>query len=380
MKILYSHRTRAADGQHVHIRELTNALRARGHEIIMAEPKGSGGDHSRGEGGLKRWLPRRLYELAELGYSLPAYQRLARLSSAHEPNVLYERYNLFFHAGAHLRKRNRLPMLLEVNAPLAEERAAHGRLALSGLARRSEQAIWRTADKVLPVSHVLAKHVADAGVPPEKVHVIHNGAGTAFLVDHDPAPVRAQFGLGDDLVLGFVGFVRAWHGLSRVVNFLAHYERKDVRLFIVGDGPVRADLERLAADLGVASRVTFAGVVQPETLPSHVAAFDVALQPAVVDYASPLKLFEYMAAGKPILAPGAENIREVLTDGEDAILFDCDDKRAFDKALAGLVENSALRQRLGGAARASVIRQGLTWDENARRVESVAEEILKDKR
>ncbi len=379
MKILYSHRTRAADGQHVHIRELTNALRARGHEINIAGPKGVGGDHARGEDGLKHWLPRGLYELAELGYSIPAYQRLARLASAHEPDVLYERYNLFFHAGARLRKQKRLPMLLEVNAPLAEERAAHSGLALSGLARRSEQAIWRAADKVLPVSYVLAKHVADAGVPPEKIEVIHNGASAAFLGDHDPAPVREQFGFGDDLVLGFVGFVRAWHGLSRAVSFLAQYERKDVRLFIVGDGPARADLKRLAADLGVASRVTFAGVVQPEALPAYVAAFDVALQPAVVEYASPLKLFEYMAAAKPILAPDAQNIREVLSSGEDASLFDCDNDHAFDKALTHLIEDEELRQRLGAAARASLMRHGLTWDENARRVERIAEEMLKDK-
>jgi len=380
MKILYSHRTRAADGQYVHIRELTNALRACGHEIIMAEPKGSGGDHARGEGGLKRWLPRGLYEFAELGYSIPAYQRLARLASAHKPDVLYERYNLFFHAGAWLRTQKRLPMLLEVNAPLAEERAAHGGLALSGLARRSELAIWRSADKVLPVSHVMAKHVTDAGVPPEKVEVIHNSASAAFLGDYDPAPVREQFGLGGGLVLGFVGFVRAWHGLSRAVNFLAQYERKDICLFIVGDGPARGNLERLASDLGVASRVTFAGVVQPEVLPAYVAAFDVALQPAVVEYASPLKLFEYMAAAKPVLAPDAQNIREVLSSGEDAILFDRDDDHAFDKALMHLIEDDELRQRLGAAARASLIRQGLTWDENARRVERIAEGILKEKR
>lgn len=380
MKILYSHRTRAADGQHVHIRELTNALGSRGHEVIMAGPEDAGGNHKQGESGMKRWLPRGLYELAELGYSIPAYQRLARLASAHKPDVLYERYNLFFHAGARLKKQMQSPMLLEVNAPLAEERAAHGGLAFSGLAKRSEESIWRAADKVLPVSQVLAKRVIDAGVSPEKIEVIHNGAGAAFLGDYDPASVREQFGFGGDLVLGFVGFVRAWHGLSRAVHFLGQCERKDVRLFIVGDGPARPELERFAVDLGVASRVTFAGVVRPEELPSYVAAFDVALQPAVVEYASPLKLFEYMAAGKPILAPDAENIKEVLRSGDDAILFDSNDDNAFDKALAYLIEDGELRKRLGAAARASLIRQGLTWEENARRVEHIAEDVLKDKR
>ena len=74
--------------------------------------------------------------------------------------------------------------------------------------------------------------------------------------------------------------------------------------------------------MGVADRVQIVGLVAHEAIPGLVAGFDIALQPRVVAYASPLKLFEYMAAGKAIVAPDQPNIREVLVDGETALLFD----------------------------------------------------------
>ncbi|MEO1241271.1 MAG: glycosyltransferase family 4 protein [Pseudomonadota bacterium] len=381
MKILYSHRTRAADGQNVHIRELTTALAARGHKIIMAAPETetvARTDVRQPARGLKTWLPAPAYEIAEFGYNLPAYARASRLAKTHRPDVIYERYNLFFHAGVWLKKKRNLPMLLEVNAPLADERAAHGNLTLRGLARRSERVIWQSADMVLPVSQVLAMRVVEAGAPPERVHVIHNGVSDAFLQSHDPAPIRQRYGLQDKLVLGFVGFMREWHQVDRAIRFLADERRDDLRLLIVGEGPARPMLEALAAELNVASQVIFTGAVARAELPGLIAAFDIALQPAVVDYASPLKLFEYMALGKATLAPDSLNIREILTDGKDAMLFDPKDESAFDRRLARLVEDADMRIRLGLAARESLLRQGLTWAENARRVERIAERLLEE--
>ena len=380
MKFLYSHRTKSADGQYVHIRELTDALRARGNDIIMAGP-GEGGARAvknldaGGGTGLSGILPRPLYECAEYGYSIPAFQKLAKLGSALRPDVLYERYNLYFHAGVWAKKKFNLPFILEVNAPLAEERARHGDLALKSWARRSEKAIWRAADAILPVTNVLADRLRAVGVDEDRITVIQNGVGNEFLRDVDSAPVRARYGLGGKIVLGFTGFVRDWHGVDKVVSFLASRRTSNLHLLLVGDGPARASLERQAHDLGVSDKLTITGVVQREEIPAHVAAFDIALQPAVVDYASPLKLFEYMALGKAILAPASANIMEVLTEDREAILFAADEG-AFEQGLGALVDDASLRQRLGEGARASLLRQGLTWAGNAERVEAIAQKLL----
>jgi glycosyltransferase involved in cell wall biosynthesis len=108
----------------------------------------------------------------------------------------------------------------------------------------------------------------------------------------------------------------------------------------------------------------------------HVAAFDIALQPAVTDYASPLKLFEYMAQAKAILAPDQANITEALQDGKDALLFA---PGGFEPALSALIGDASLRARVGAAARETLIRRDFTWAGNARRVEAIAER-LKGKR
>lgn len=376
MRILYHHRTASADGQAVHIGELVAALRELGHEVRVVGPAaGEMGDRVDWVHGLKACLPRALYELLELAYSVPAYRRLAQAARAFQPDVLYERYNLYLLAGVMLSRRRHLPLLLEVNSPLVEERLAHGGLGLPALARCIEGWTWRAADVVLPVTRVLAGHVAAYGVAAEQIEVVPNGINRKhFAAASDQ--IKARLGLEGKLVLGFTGFVRDWHGVDRVVRWLAAGVVADTHLLVVGDGPARAGLERLAEELGIAARVTFTGVLPRAQVPDYVAAFDVALQPAVVAYASPLKLFEYLALGKAIIAPDSDNLREVLSDGHNALLFAEHQPGALEAALARLCCDDALRTRLGAAAAATIAERKLTWLDNARRIVELADKRL----
>jgi glycosyltransferase involved in cell wall biosynthesis len=117
----------------------------------------------------------------------------------------------------------------------------------------------------------------------------------------------------------------------------------------------------------VADRVVFKGLVPRGAVRDHVAAFDVALQPAVTPYASQLKMIEYMALGRAIVAPDLPNIAELLRDGETGLLFDPESDGAIARVLDRLLDDPALRVRLGDAARAAVRTQKLTWRNNAER-------------
>ncbi|HYH23096.1 MAG TPA: glycosyltransferase family 4 protein [Azospirillum sp.] len=385
MKILYHHRTQARDGCIVHIGELIAALRALGHEVVVVAPPGTEGGPAAdtGSGGpvdrLRRALPKAAFELLEFLYAFHAFARLYRAFRRHRPDVLYERYNLYTPTGAWLKRLTGLPVLLEVNAPLAHERAAHGGLALTPLARWTERLAWRSADRVLPVTSVLADHVRAAGVPDGRIAVIPNGVDPRrFAADAaHTAAAKARLGLEGRLVLGFTGFVREWHRLEQVVDVLAEPGPGACpHLLLVGDGPARAGIEERARQRGVADRVTVTGVLPHDAIPGHVAAFDIALQPAVTAYASPLKLFEYMQAGRAIVAPDAPNIREVLRHDGNALLFDPADPAAFGHAVRRLCRDGALRARLGAQARATIAERQLTWDGNARRVAALFEERL----
>ena len=377
MKILYHHRTGSKDGQAVHIEELIGALRRRGHDVIVVAPatteRQEFGQQSGLVSALKRHLPKAIYEAAEFSYAFVAYGRLRAAYLEHRPDVLYERSNLFQPAGLWLKRRYGLPMLLEVNAPLFAERSEFGGLALKGLARWSERAVWRHADHVLPVTQALADYVRQAGVPEERISVIPNAINPdRFSRSIDAAAAKARLDLSGKLVLGFTGFVREWHGLDRVIELLAERGAPaGLHLLVVGDGPGRETLEAQARGLGVADRLTFTGPVGRDAVADHVAAFDIALQPAVRPYASPLKLFEYMTLARPIVAPDTPNIREVLSDRESALLFDPASGEAFRRTVELLCRDAGLRQRLGAGAAQAIVDRGLTWNRNAERIEAL---------
>lgn len=376
MKILYHHRIASKDGQFVHIEELTHSLKKRGHEIIMVGPAVVESDAFGGEGGMISWLKKRMpgfvYELMEFAYAGVAYYKLRKAVLEHRPDCLYERYNLYMPAGVWIKRKFKLPMLLEVNAPIFEERGKYHGIALPRLARWTEVFTWRGADKALPVTQVLAQRVVDAGVPRERIDVIHNGIDYGkFGTVPDTEAAKAKLGLSGRVVLGFTGFMREWHGLERVVELIAADVTGARHLLLVGDGPARAGIEQRARDLNVSDRVTITGVVKRDDVASYVAAFDVALQPDVVDYASPLKLFEYLALARPVVAPDKANIREVLIHEKNALLFKADDPAAFTAAIARLADDAALRARLAQAARSTIEQGGFTWDHNAQRVEAL---------
>jgi glycosyltransferase involved in cell wall biosynthesis len=178
------------------------------------------------------------------------------------------------------------------------------------------------------------------------------------------------------VVLGFVGFVRAWHGLDTVIDALAtEPDAASLTLVVVGDGPVREELEAQAARLGVADRVRFTGLVAHDAVAGHVLGFDIALQPSVTAYASPLKIFDYMAAGCAIVAPDQPNIREILEDGRTALLFDPADPGAQWATIGRLLREPALRVALGRAAREELLRRDYTWRGNAERIVGWAGEV-----
>ena len=374
MRILYSHRIQSRDGQSVHVDELIAALRAAGHEVLVVGPPAYAaaefGGESRTVAFVRRALPPVIGEVAEIAYNLPAYRRLRRAHAAFRPDLIYERYNLFYVAGARLARDTGTPLYVEVNSPLAEERARFGGLRLAGVARAMERHVWRTARRVLTVTQVLRAHVVQAGIPAEHVFVTPNGV---VPERYAAAPATGA----DTVTLGFVGFVREWHGLDTVLAAIAaHRGPPRITLTVVGDGPARPALMQQASALGIADRLTFTGTVAHADVPALVGGFDIALQPRVVAYASPLKVFDYMAAGRAIVAPDQPNIREILLHEATALLFDPASPDAMWASVLRLIADAPLRDRLGRAARAELLARDYTWSGNARRIAGWARQDL----
>jgi glycosyltransferase involved in cell wall biosynthesis len=374
MKILYHHRTASRDGQSTHIVEMIGGLRAEGHSVEECSPPMAPDDASGGSPGwvgrLKILLPRQVYELAELAYSWIAYRRLAEAIKKDRPDGIYERYNLYLLAGAWAKKRFGLPLILEVNAPMAVERRQYGGLSWPRLADWAELYVWKRADVILPVTQVLADYMVSKGIDPARIQVIPNGINEDHFKNlPTTTEAKDRLGLSGRLVIGFTGFVREWDRLDRIMIWMAkHAATHNVHMLVIGDGPARAEIEACAAQLGVADRLSFTGAVPREQVPTLSMAFDIALQTALVPYASPLCLFEYLALGKAIVAPDQPNHHEILSTGINALLYDPDDVVGIEKALDALCQDGVLRERIASAAPELIFRKQLTWRQHARKV------------
>lgn len=370
MKILYHHRIASKDGQYVHLEELSNALIEQGHELLFVGPKIVESDAFGSEGGivplLKQYIPKSLYELLEFSYSFYDFIKLFYAIKTFKPDVIYERCNLFFVSGIWAKKITKLPLLLEVNSPLYEERAKFNGISLHKLAKWSENYVWKNADYTLPVTQVLA-NILEQNTGINNQVVIHNGINKKRFDNtqyNQNEQLKQTLGIDKQFVLGFTGFVREWHKIEQVLDIIKEHEEKNLLLLIVGDGPASETLKNYAQQLNIADSLVITGIVEREVVNQYVSLFDIALQPAVTPYASPLKMFEYLAMGKLIVAPDSDNIKEILEDKVSAVLFKKDDENSFKQAIIRAIELDN-RELLCKNAMKTIEQRKYTWTENA---------------
>ena len=227
-----------------------------------------------------------------------------------------------------------------------------------------EKTVWRTADGYVTITKSLADDLAARFGPRERLAVIPDGAR---LPDTAPAPLPQQ------PVVGYAGHLYAWKGVEVLLRALA--QLPPARGLIIGGPEEEPDLGRLralASELGVQDRVTFAGLAAPADVAKRLAEARVLVLPnppsaISTRYTSPLKLFEYMAARRPIVASDLPAIREVLTDGENALLVAAGDPTALASAIRRVLEDDALAMRLADAAYRDAA--NYTWARRAERLE-----------
>lgn len=378
MRVLYHHRTRATDAQRIHILEIIRAFRALGHEVAEAavvSVESAPGDPERdaSEAGWKR-LARRIpfaYDLAQLAYNLPAVFLILRTARFRQPDLIYERYALFNFAGLIAARVLRAPLVLEVNSPFALEQARDRDIRLLRLARWAERFILNRAAAVIAVSTPLKEILTAAGVDPARISVMPNGVNPDhFAATPETADLRARLGLTGKTVIGFVGWFRDWHGLDLLLEAFHHsgLAGRGAALLLVGGGPTLPGLKDYVASHNLEDSVVFTGPLPHDTVPAHVQLFDIAVQPAANEYCCPMKVLEYMAMGRAIVAPRQANLTELLSEGQEAEFFEPGSRTELAAALIRFLENPEHRESAGAAARAAIRSRRLLWTENARRV------------
>jgi starch synthase len=361
MRILYAALDQQVPGTlggSVHVKAVAEGLAALGHDVHVATTPGgpwpSGPVHwhamssplGRQE---LRWMRAR------------ALTHLARRAGV---DVVIERYYNFGGEGVMAAKRLGVPAVLEVNAPIIDYpgsmKARLDRTLLFEPMRRWRDWLCRQTDLfVTPSADILPAWVDRAKVLEAEwgadVDQFHPGAKGRLPFERDPNRVLCVF----------AGAFRSWHGVTQLSAALARlHAQGEHRLgaVFIGDGPERAAAESAARDV---PGITFTGAVPHDQLPQCLAAADIGVAPfdparhkplTLGFYWSPLKIFEYMSSGLPVVAPRLPRVAGLISDGEEGLLYDPENPRTLDATLVQLTDRS-LRERLGHAARARAVAQ-----------------------
>jgi glycosyltransferase involved in cell wall biosynthesis len=255
-----------------------------------------------------------------------------------------------------------LPQLIATAQPATNAK-------LKRLAEREAQ-VWRNAEGYVTITGGLADELRERFGRRERLAVVPDGVRTVS---------GEQDALPRDPVIGYAGHLYAWKGVDVLLRAIARVPGASG--LVVGGHEEEPDLHRvrkLASELGIADRVTFTGHVQPADVAGKLRQASILVLPNPASalstrFTSPLKLFEYMAARRPIVATDLPSIREVLHDGQNALLVPSDDAGSMAEAIRRLLEDDRLAARLARNAADAV--QQYTWARRAERLEALFSEV-----
>lgn len=339
------------------------------------------------EGGL-----RRLHSLLKLPYlagfdSRRFYEACLRALPGYQ--ICHEYAGLLSVGAAYASQKTGTPFVLTVDADLLLEADVMG-VPITGLRRKVAQwaasTSYELADQIVTVSAPTKENlVKNWGVPADKVKVIPNGVNVAHFQQRiDTKQVRAELGLGEAPIMMFVGGFQMWHGLDKLLEALALVTKilPEVRLLLVGDGPARPFVEDKIYRLNLEKLVTITGFLPHARIPQLLAVADVVTVPypklPQEMWFSPLKLYEYMAAGKAIVASSAGQIKKVIRHDENGLLVTPGDVADLAQACLHLLQNEADRTRLGANARREAETEH-AWARQIERLEQVYEVALRSR-
>jgi glycosyltransferase involved in cell wall biosynthesis len=297
-------------------------------------------------------------------------------------DVVYERNGLYRNGVAMACRHLEIPYVLYVEA---DEILEHDYMAhpLTGLLRWNAKRQFRynlmTADRIICVSKHLKAHLTKAWrIPAGKIQVFPNGVDVGqFQPDKDARrEVRAALGVLENPLIIFVGNFYRWHDVGTLLDAFRVVQETypETRLVLVGEGSTRKDMENRCKDLGVSHAVHFTGLVAHADVPRYVASADIAVVPYPhmdqENWLSPLKLFEYMASGKAIIASSVGQIVDIIEHGENGLLVSPGDPIAMADAINILITDHKLRMRLGQRARQDAMHRH-SWEKYISHLEKV---------
>jgi len=386
LTIVYHFRVRGTGAEGVHIAGIVNGFRSLGHKVMLVSPTNVDPTKSRSlarpfgknDKGITKilhkmadTLPQPFFELMEIAYNTVGVARLHKVIKKYgKVDIIYERYAFFNFAGALVSKMKRIPLIIEVNE-LSGLKRVRGQYFVR-LCSFIERRILRQARLVVVVSEFLNKEVHERIHPAEtRVLTVPNGVPEEWKKRNVSAEaassLRNKYDFNNKKVICFVGGLVEWHNFGLLLQAFKRVitDGYDCVLMFVGEGPMREYILDKARELGIDSNILLVGNVPHEEIPVYLASADILVIPETNEFRSPIKLFEYMAAGKPVVAPKKAGIEAIITHGVDGFMFEPGNASSFADAMMRILQNETVALKLGKNARKNVF-ANYTWEKHSK--------------
>ena len=385
LNILYHFRVRGIGAEGVHIAGIVNGFRALGHNVRLISPTNADPTvesvpltgHGRPASvktvilhKLADVLPQPFFEIMEVVYNLFAIIRLWRCVNSSNVDFIYERYAFFNFAGTFIAEIKNIPLIVEVNE-LSGHKRIRGQFFLR-LCSRIEKYVFHQAVLVVTVSDFLNREVCrKVNQHKTKVVTIPNGVPLAWskrkISLNEVAFLRKKYKLQGKKVICFVGGLVHWHNFDLLLQAVKKTQNtlENVVLVFIGHGALKNYIKERAYELAFQpDSILFVGKVLHSDIPSYLKMSDVAVIPETNDFRSPIKMFEYMAMGLPVVAPEKPAIKAVISHGRDGLLFEPGNYLSLSEMLLQCLSNVEFSKQLGLNGQKKIF-QNYTWEKHA---------------
>jgi len=326
------------DGQSVHTLAICRAFASLGHQVLLLV---SGGFASTLQSGL---------EVAHIRNSgRGARMDVRRVSNRFDPEVVYER-RPSPKLGFYVSRRMGIPLFLEINGLVSQE-SESGAVRARWPRMIVRRYLLSRCTKIFVPAPGLAKAIAtETGLDLGRFVAVPNGVDLSVFKPLDVRVARRSLSWPDGgWIITFVGKLVPWQGLETLLDAASLLRNRGLLWVLVGDGPLRDSIRRGIEERGLIGTVRMVGAVAHSQVPFAIAASDLCVAPFsrgrndLIEI-SPLKIFEYMAMARPVIASNVPGVQDIVQ--EAGLVIEGDNAQTLAHAVESLLADSKKRERM----------------------------------
>ena len=371
--VIISHRTQGKGVEAVHLKGIAEGFINSGYDVTFVSPPGVIVSTEESKKGAVSWvakfLPQLVFELFEIFSNYPIKKKYQQEYAKNGCDLIYERYAFMSWIGVKMANAWKIPLILEVNYTSLDDLCVRKRTkVLKPFLQNIEKYIFKNASLLLPVSSFLAEELIEMGIDKKRILVSPNAVDLSdAIISEIDNEIKNKYIFRNGPVIGFVGSFAPWHKVDFLVDACLSLSEQveNLNLLLVGDGPMYQAIEKKLKDCDTLNSILI-GRVGHKSIYKYIQLMDIAVMPHSNNYGSPMKVFEYMAMGKAVVAPDYSPLRDAIDNYKDGVLFEPGSFEKFESSLYRLITDEEMRKKIAKNARKRV-EQDHNWNNRVKK-------------